>query len=251
MNAFQATWKQGAVAYRRSAVGRHDPHRLATWLRAAERNCTLGDFPAYDRDKLEAALPELRSLTVEDPVQAIQRAQALLRDCGVALTLVPSMPGLGTQGATRWIHGHPLIQLSDLWKRDDQLWFTLFHEIAHVLLHESNGLYLNDDHDALEKEADAYASRFLVPEDYEDRLPRHRNLDEVKALAKELASIFHWLVEWGLVASLPVSWLGLCRLGVTACRVSSRGGRAFPGARGFFLQGRGGQEAGAVCLRSR
>ena len=66
-----------------------------------------------------------------------------------------------------------------------------------------------------------------------------------------LASIFHWLVEWGLVASLPVSWLGLCRLGVTACRVSSRGGRAFPGARGFFLQGRGGQEAGAVCLRSR
>ena len=63
-----------------------------------------------------------------------------------------------------------------------------------------------------------------------------------------LASIFHWLVEWGLVASLPVSWLGLCRLGVTACRVSSRGGRAFPGAGGFFLQDRGGQEAGAVCL---
>ena len=64
-------------------------------------------------------------------------------------------------------------------------------------------------------------------------------------------SIFHWLVEWGLVASLPVSWLGLCRLGVTACRVSSRGGRAFPGARGFFLQDLGGQEAGAVCLRGR
>lgn len=119
-------------------------------------------------------------------MQAIQRAQALLRNCGVALTLVPAMPGLGTHGATRWIQGHPLIQLSDLWKCDDQLWFTLFHEIAHVLLHESNGLYLNNDHDALEKEADAYASRFLVPEDYEDRLPRHRNLDEVKALAKEL-----------------------------------------------------------------
>ena len=65
-----------------------------------------------------------------------------------------------------------------------------------------------------------------------------------------LASIFHWLGGvWA--ASLPVLWVGLCRLGVTACRVSSRGGRAFPGARGFFLQGRGGQEAGAVCLRSR
>ena len=161
-------------------------YQAALARQAAERNCTLGDFPAYDRDKLEAALPELRSLTVEDPVQAVQRAQALLRDCGVALTLVPAMPGLGTHGATRWVQGHPLIQLSDLWKCDDQFWFTLFHEIAHVLLHESNGLYLNDNHDNLEKEADAYASHFLVPEDYEDRLPRHRNLDEVKALAKEL-----------------------------------------------------------------
>ena len=52
-----------------------------------------------------------------------------------------------------------------------------------------------------------------------------------------LASIFHWLVEWGLVASLPVSWLGLCRLGVTVCRVSPRGGRAVPGARGCSFRG--------------
>lgn len=66
-----------------------------------------------------------------------------------------------------------------------------------------------------------------------------------------LASIFHWLVEWGLAASLPLSWLGLCRWGVTACRVSGCGGRAFPGARGFFLQDLGGQETGSVCLRSR
>ena len=73
----------------------------------------------------------------------------------------------------------------------------------------------------------------------------------IGVVTTSLTSIFRRLVEWGLVAALPVSWLGLCRLGVTACRVSSRGGRAFPGARGFFLQGRGGQEAGAVCLRSR
>ena len=51
------------------------------------------------------------------------------------------------------------------------------------------------------------------------------------------------------MASLPVSWLGLCRLGVTTCRVSSRGGRAVPGARGFFLQDRGGQEMSSACLR--
>lgn len=36
-------------------------------------------------------------------MQAIQRAQDLLRNCGVALTLVPAVPGLGTHGAARWI----------------------------------------------------------------------------------------------------------------------------------------------------
>ena len=62
-----------------------------------------------------------------------------------------------------------------------------------------------------------------------------------------LASIFHWLGGvWA--ASLPVLWVGLCRLGVTACRVSSRGGRAFPGASGV-LQDRGGQEMSSACLR--
>ena len=52
-----------------------------------------------------------------------------------------------------------------------------------------------------------------------------------------LASIFHLLIEWGLVASLPVSWLGLCRLSVTACRVSSRDGRAFPGPESSSFRG--------------
>ncbi|WP_252863727.1 ImmA/IrrE family metallo-endopeptidase [Actinomyces naeslundii] len=186
MDAFQATWNQGAVAYRRSAVGRDNTNHLATWLRAAERSYELDDLPDYNRSKLEETLPELRALTVADPVQAILKAQTLLRECGVALALVPAVPGLGIHGATRWIQEHPLIQLSDLWKCDDQLWFTLFHEIAHVLLHESNGLYLNDDHDALEKEANAYAAHLLVPEAYEGRLPRRRNLDEVRALAEEL-----------------------------------------------------------------
>ena len=64
-----------------------------------------------------------------------------------------------------------------------------------------------------------------------------------------LASIFRGLVEWVWVASLPVSWLGLCRLGVVVCRVSPRGGRAVPGARGVFLQDRGGQEMSSACLR--
>ena len=66
-----------------------------------------------------------------------------------------------------------------------------------------------------------------------------------------LASIFHWLVEWGLggvVAGvvgliMPVGCGGLPRV------VSRWSGLS--GGQRVFLQDRGGQEAGAVCLRSR
>ena len=103
IDSFQTTWKQGAVAYRRSAVGRDNTNHLATWLRAAERSYELDDLPDYNRSKLEETLPEIRALTVADPAQAILKAQALLRECGVALALVPAVPGLGIHGATRWI----------------------------------------------------------------------------------------------------------------------------------------------------
>ena len=186
IDSFQTTWKQGTVAYRRSAVGRDNTNHLATWLRAAERSYELDDLPDYNRSKLEETLPEIRALTVADPAQAILKAQALLRECGVALALVPAVPGLGIHGATRWIQEHPLIQLSALWKADDQLWFTLFHEIAHVLLHDPRGLFLSNEHGSAEEEADAYASHLLVPEAYVGRLPRRRDLDEVRALAEEL-----------------------------------------------------------------
>ncbi|WP_159624245.1 ImmA/IrrE family metallo-endopeptidase [Actinomyces sp. zg296] len=185
-DAFHATWREGAVAYRRSALGRHDSPSLAAWLRAAELGVIDQDLPPYDRNRLEEVLEDLRALTVEEPAAGFRRAQDLLRECGVILVLIPAVPGLGVHGATRWFGGHPLIQLSGLWKSDDQLWFTLFHEIGHVLLHDMTGLYLSDDEDEMEQEANEFASHLLVPPEWEDRLPRGRNISAIRKLADEI-----------------------------------------------------------------
>ena len=187
LEAFSSTWKQGAVAYRRSAVSRDNSPKLAVWLHAAELNLDEVETPPYDRSRLEDVLPTLRSLTVEEPTSAFLSAQRLLRECGVTLAIVPAVPGLGIHGATRWFERRPLIQLSGLFKSDDQLWFTLFHEIGHVLLHDPQGLYLTDAEDEMENEADEYAARLLVPQEYLSRLPRGRDLGAVKKLATELS----------------------------------------------------------------
>ena len=187
LDAFWSTWEEGSVAYRRSAVHRPDAPKLATWLALAEHHRDgVGDVPDYDRGRLEAALPTLRRLTVGDPLPSIKRATQILLDAGVVLCLVPPVPGLGIHGATRWLHGTPVIQLSLLGKTDDPWWFTLFHELGHVLLHGEGSLYLYGEDSDAEAEADAFAADTLIPSEYHDRLPRSRNISAIERLAAEL-----------------------------------------------------------------
>jgi HTH-type transcriptional regulator/antitoxin HigA len=185
--AFWATWSHGSVAYRRSAVGRKDAPALAVWLALAERHHDgLRDAPEFDRSRLESVIPLLRNLTSGEPMAAIHESEAKLREAGVVLCFIPPVPGLGIHGATRWLNGTPVIQLSLLWKSDDQLWFTLFHEIGHVLLHGDKALYLNGEKSVTEDEANAYASEVLIPRQYQHLLPRTRDIAAVNELAGEL-----------------------------------------------------------------
>lgn len=187
LDAFQTTWTQGSVAYRRAAAGRADAPALAVWLALAERHHDgLHDIPAFDRRGLEAVIPKLRKLTRQQEPVAIEETVAALHEVGVVLCFIPAVPGLGIHGATRWVNGHPVIQLSLLWKSDDQFWFTLFHELGHVILHGNKDLYLNGEPAATEGEADRFASDVLIPPEFQHRLPRGRNLAAVSALADEL-----------------------------------------------------------------
>lgn len=187
LDAFETTWANGSVAYRRAAVGRDHAQKIATWLVLAERHLgRLRDVPTFNSAGLEALIPQLRALTSDDPMDATQKAVALLRGVGVVLCFVPAVPGLGLHGATRWLNEHPVIQLSLLWKSDDQMWFTLFHEIGHILLHPAKELYLQGEPTAAEEEADTYAADVLIPPEVAARLPRQRDTAGVQALAAEL-----------------------------------------------------------------
>lgn len=187
LDAFRLTWSRGSVAYRRSAVGHDKAAALAVWLRLAERHHDgLRDLPTFDRRVLVSLVDDLRGLTTADPLVGLTEALERLRAAGVVLCVFPPVPGLGIHGATRWLNGHPVVQLSLLMKSDDQWWFTLFHELGHVLLHGDKELYLDADRTTDEDEADRYASDLLIPPEYLDRLPRHRDVAAVKALAEEL-----------------------------------------------------------------
>ena len=56
------------------------------------------------------------------------------------------------------------MQLSFRYLADDQFWFTVFHEIGHLLLHAHSELFLEDLEDRnsdAEREADSFALKTL------------------------------------------------------------------------------------------
>ena len=76
------------------------------------------------------------------------------------------LPKTGVSGATRWLSpDKALIQLSLRYKSDDQLWFSFFHEVGHLLLHGKKEVFIEGNGLDVEKEAEAnrYAADSLIP----------------------------------------------------------------------------------------
>jgi HTH-type transcriptional regulator/antitoxin HigA len=187
LDALDATWARGSVAYRREARSRDQAPKLETWLRIGERAAEAdGDLPDFDREALTSMLPELRACTKGDPPTAIPEAIGALRTVGVRTHLTPAIPGVGVHGATRWFRDAPLVQLSALRKSDDQFWFTLFHELGHVLCHSRMGLFLDADASQQEEEANRFSSDLLIPPKSVADLPRGRNIAAVREMADSL-----------------------------------------------------------------
>lgn len=160
------------VAYRRSPAMEGQPAAVAAWLRQGELKAREIECPPYDERKFRALLPRLRELTlIIDPTQFVPELQRLCAECGVAVVFVPEIPGKqGTRlcGAARWLTPEKaLIQLSLRYKDDGNLWFTFFHEAAHIHLHSKKAFFVDEKEregaDEQEAEADMYARDLLIP----------------------------------------------------------------------------------------
>ena len=123
-----------------------------------------------NRRKLERSLPDLRKLTRQEPEVFPQRLSDILLDCGVVLVGLPALPNANLNGATKKFgDGSALLLLTDRNKVSDIFWFSLFHEIGHILEND----FSSDDGNSesyrhSEERADQFAKDFLIrPEDYQ------------------------------------------------------------------------------------
>lgn len=162
-------WERTQASFRKSAAFTESTEALCSWLRLGELKATKIVCAPYDRGALERLMVDLRPMTQLEAFAFRARLEAALAAVGVALVLVRELPGCHVSGAARWLRTDlPLVQLSLRHKTDDQFWFTLFHELAHLLLRDARTDFLdlvetevgNDD----EGRANAQARRWLIDE---------------------------------------------------------------------------------------
>lgn len=134
----------------------------------------------------------VRLSRLEDgPVQAM----ALLLQHGIVLIAERQIPGMSVDGAAFLVDDIPVIGMT--LRRDslDNFWFTLMHEVAHVVLHYRTGLaagFFDDTEathvDEMEAEANAFASSLLIPEEVWSRSPARitKTAEPIERLAAQL-----------------------------------------------------------------
>ncbi|MCK4283567.1 MAG: ImmA/IrrE family metallo-endopeptidase [Candidatus Brocadiae bacterium] len=158
--------KATQVALRKARAFKSAPSSLVAWLRQGELLEESIQCNAYDAKRFRASLDSIRGLTRLDPTEFQPRLEELCAASGVALVLVPQLPGTRASGAARWLRPKKaLIQLSLRYKWEDQFWFSLFHEAAHILLHGKRQIFVDTatPEDQQDLEADTFAQNRLIP----------------------------------------------------------------------------------------
>ena len=154
------------VVFRKSETFKNNMPATIAWLRQGEIQAKTIVCQPYDSGKFCEALVAIPSLTKEPPETFHSRMIDLAAAAGLASVFVPELPSTKISAATRWLSPtKPMIQLSLLYKKNDQFWFSFFHEAAHILLHGKRDFFIqNGDGQEGEKETEAnsYAANFLI-----------------------------------------------------------------------------------------
>ena len=86
------------------------------------------------------------------------------REAGVILVVLPNLSNSGVNGAVKKVDGKVMLMVNNRRLYADTFWFTLFHEIGHILNSDYGVSYDLDKKSDKEAAADRYAAEKLIPQ---------------------------------------------------------------------------------------
>jgi len=152
----------GDFAYLKTTGGDISLNYVRTWIilgkKAAKRQKDIGKF---DKQKLSEFAKTIRDFSsLEDGEKNVI---AELNKLGVRVIVLPHFSKTRVDGAACWLENdQPVILMSLRFDRIDNFYFTLLHEIGHILLHDQQKSFIDVDiynpkEDTKEQEANDFA----------------------------------------------------------------------------------------------
>jgi len=155
------------------------------WITNAEHVCLEINNPhSYDREGLIKYFPYIRWHSLNVELGLINVVKDLFK-LGITVIYQETLSDLKLRGATFPVNGKPCIVLSNYRGLYATLWFSLLHELYHVIF-DLDDLLLGqyhlseEDNERLtvkekEKEADEFAREYLLPKEKLKKIKAHLN----------------------------------------------------------------------------
>ena len=173
------------IACRRLAVTEKSDLALLAWAQEARIKAReIGTAPINVKGLMNS-IPEIRLMTVMKAKEFSPKLKSMLQECGIALVFLPHLQGSFLQGAS-FIDGNKIVVgLTTRGKDADKFWFSLFHELAHIILGhigQMNGISEDD-----EQAANSWSGDTLIPgNDFAEFVDRKSfSISSIRAFAEK------------------------------------------------------------------
>lgn len=164
-----------------------DPYVLFAWQRVCELQAEKAreklDIAEFDKNKLLENIPTIKTLiaTESDRINYVLKELTLLfAKCGIIFCVVHHFKGAPVQGFIKQTDDNKvLLCLTIRGGAADRFWFTLFHEIGHIVNGDLNVRFVDFDSvsNEMEEKADKFAVDTLIPAELFDNFVKSRLYD--------------------------------------------------------------------------
>lgn len=152
-----------AVSFRQANtnIKRENMIKANAMVQIATKEAVKADSCSYDKNEFRKAVEYALTLTQneKDSFELI-RSRFLL--AGVVLVILPNISGSKTNGATKKLDDRIVLMVNDRRMRADTFWFTLFHEIGHIV-NKDFGVSFESEIGDKEERANRFAEDKLIP----------------------------------------------------------------------------------------
>ncbi len=157
------------VAYRTSTKQKVNQYILYTWQRVCELLAKKeSNTNYYNKTLLINNLENIKKLMFEEnPNDMIKKLKDIFNECGITFELVKHFTGAPVQGFIEKKENRMILCMTIRQSYADIFWFTLFHEIGHILNCdiEYNKIDYYVENEERENDADEFAKNILINKD--------------------------------------------------------------------------------------